>query len=595
MALRIEDYALISDFHTAALVGRDGSIDWLCLPRFDSGACFAALLGTEEHGRWLLCPTGEVRQVERSYRGDTLVLETTFETDEGAVTLIDCMPPREGNPALVRMVVGRRGRVAMRMQLILRFDYGSIVPWVRRAEGGIQAVAGPDTVRLFTPVELKGESLTTVSEFTVGEGEEVPFVLRWHASHEQMHKPVAADEAIRSTDELWQMWSGGCQYTGRWREAVVRSLITLKGLTYGPTGGMVAAATTSLPEKIGGQRNWDYRFCWLRDATFMLYALLDAGYHEEAQSWRDWLLRAVAGKASQMNLMYGVAGERRLTEIELDWLPGYEGSRPVRLGNAAHRQFQLDVFGEVMDVIHVARRSGIPIESHAWDLQRHLLEYVEEVWQQPDEGIWEVRGRRRHFTHSRVMAWVAVDRMIRSAEQFHLEGSVEQWRGLRQQIHDEVCLKGFDTRKNAFVQFYGSDELDASLLMIPMVGFLPPDDTRVRGTVEAIQRELVVDGLIMRYRTHQGIDGLPPGEGVFLPCSFWYADNLHLQGRDQEANELYERLLDLRNDVGLISEEYDLEQKRLVGNFPQAFTHVSIINTARNLSTKQGPAKHRQQ
>ena len=595
MPSRIEDYALIGDFHTAALVGRDGSIDWLCLPRFDSGACFAALLGTEEHGRWLLCPAGEVRRVERSYRGDTLVLETTFETDEGAATVIDCMPPRQGNPALVRMVVGRRGRVPMRMQLILRFDYGSIVPWLLQAEGGIQAVAGPDTMRLFTPAKLTGEDLTTVCEFTVGEHEQVPFVLRWHASHEGLRRPVEADDAIRSTDEWWQEWSGRSKYTGRWREAVIRSLITLKALTYGPTGGMVAAATTSLPEKIGGQRNWDYRFCWLRDATFMLYALLDAGYHDEAQSWRDWLLRAVAGKASQMNLMYGVAGERRLTEIELDWLPGYEGSRPVRLGNAAHQQFQLDVFGEVMDVIHVARRSGIPIEPHAWDLQRHLLEYVEEVWQQPDEGIWEVRSGRRHFTHSRVMAWVAVDRMIRSADRFHLEGPVEHWRGLRQQIHDEVCAKGFDARKNTFVQFYGSQELDASLLMIPMVGFLPPDDPRVTGTVEAIERELMVDGLVMRYRTHQGADGLPPGEGVFLPCSFWFADNLHLQGRDQEAEQLYERLLDLRNDVGLISEEYDLKQKRLVGNFPQAFTHVGVVNTARNLSTKQGPAKHRQQ
>ncbi|OYV84375.1 MAG: glucoamylase, partial [Planctomycetia bacterium 21-64-5] len=410
MPSRIEDYALIGDFHTAALVGRDGSIDWLCLPRFDSGACFAALLGTEEHGRWLLAPAGEVRKVERQYRPDTLVLETTFETDEGAVTLVDCMPPRRDNPALVRMVVGRRGRVAMRMQLILRFDYGSIVPWVRRTETGIQAVAGPDTVQIGTPAKLRGEDLTTVAEFTVSDGERMPFVLQWHPSHDPVPEAIEAEDAIRSTEQLWREWSGRCKYDGRWRDSVVRSLITLKALIYQPTGGMVAAATTSLPEYLGGPRNWDYRFCWLRDATFMLYTLLDAGYLDEAQSWRDWLLRVVAGKASQLNLMYGVAGERRLTEIELDWLPGYEDSRPVRVGNAAHRQFQLDVFGEVMDVVHVARRHGITIEKHAWDLQRHLLDHVEQVWRHADEGIWEVRGGRRHFTHSRVMAWVAVDR-----------------------------------------------------------------------------------------------------------------------------------------------------------------------------------------
>ena len=593
MPLRIEDYALIGDFHTAALVGRDGSIDWLCLPRFDSGACFAALLGTKEHGRWLLAPAGEVRKVERHYRQDTLVLETTFETDEGAVTLVDCMPPRRDNPALVRMVVGRRGRVAMRMQLILRFDYGSIVPWVRRTETGIQAVAGPDTAQVCTSAKLHGEHLTTVAECTVSDGERMPFVLQWHPSQDPVPAAIDAEDAIRSTERWWREWSGRCKYDGRWRDSVVRSLITLKALIYQPTGGMVAAATTSLPEKLGGQRNWDYRFCWLRDATFMLYALLDAGYLDEAQSWRDWLLRVVAGKASQLNLMYGVAGERRLTEIELDWLPGYEDSRPVRVGNAAHRQFQLDVFGEVMDVVHVARRHGIHIEKHAWDLQRHLLEHVEQVWQHADEGIWEVRGGRRHFTHSRVMAWVAVDRMIRSAERFQLEGRLDHWRRLRKKIHDEVCERGFDARKNAFVQSYGTPDLDASLLMIPMVGFLPADDPRVQGTVAAIERELTIDGLVRRYLTHGGVDGLPVGEGVFLPCSFWFADNLHLQGRDDEANELFERLLGLCNDVGLISEEYDVEHKRLIGNFPQAFTHVGIINTAKNLSTPHGPAKHR--
>ncbi|HVX16164.1 MAG TPA: glycoside hydrolase family 15 protein [Pirellulales bacterium] len=593
MSSRIEDYALIGDFHTAALVACDGSIDWFCLPRFDSGACFAALLGSHEHGRWIICPAGEVRRVERHYRPDTLILETTFETDEGAVTLVDCMPPRSDNPALARQVVGRRGTVPMKMELILRFDYGSIVPWVRRTEDGLQATAGPDAVRLQTPVELQGKNLTTVANFTVGEGDQVPFLLRWHASHESLRRPLDTDDAIRCTEAWWREWSGRCRYEGRWREAVVRSLITLKALTYAPTGGMVAAATTSLPECLGGERNWDYRYCWLRDATFMLYALLDAGYNDEAQAWRDWLLRAVAGKASQLNIMYGVSGERRLTEIELGWLPGYEGSRPVRVGNLAHEQFQLDVYGEVIDVVHVARRHGIPIETHAWNLQRNLLKFLKESWQEPDEGIWEVRGGRRHFTHSRVMAWLGVDRMIKSAERFHLPGDLDKWRKLRKEIHDETCTKGFNATKNCFVQHYDSDEPDASLLMIPMVGFLPPHDPRVQGTVAAIERELLVDGLVMRYRNRQTIDGLPEGEGVFLPCSFWLADNYHLQGRDGDAEALYERLLGLRNDVGLIAEEYDVRQKRMLGNFPQAFTHVGIINTAKNLSTPHGPAKHR--
>jgi GH15 family glucan-1,4-alpha-glucosidase len=593
MPSRIEDYAIIGDFHTAALVARDGSIDWLCVPRFDSGACFTALVGTHDHGRWLICPTAEVKRVQRRYRHDTLVLETTFETDEGAVTLVDCMPPRSGYPVLTRMVVGCRGRVPMRMQLVLRFDYGSIVPWVRHSESGICAVAGPDTVLVETPIELRGEDLTTVAEFTVSEGEEIPFVLHWQPSHEQETQRVDAKEAIEFTEQWWREWAGRCHYTGRWRDTVVRSLITLKTLTYEPSGGMVAAATTSLPEWIGGQRNWDYRYCWLRDATFMLYALLDAGYRNEAHAWRDWLLRAVAGKASQLNIMYGVLGERRLTEFDLNWLPGYEDSRPVRAGNAAHDQFQLDVYGEVMDVVHVARRHGMPIEEHAWELQQNLLDYLAEVWREPDEGIWEVRGGRRHFVHSRVMAWLGVDRMIKSAEHFHLPGNVKQWRKLRQEIHAETCAKGFDDAKNSFVQFYGSQELDASLLMIPMVGFLPAHDERVRGTLAAIERELLIDGLVRRYRPDETVDGLPHSEGVFLPCSFWLADNYHLQGRDRDAEDLYERLLGLCNDVGLISEEYDVERKRMLGNFPQAFTHVGIINTARNLSTPHGPAKHR--
>ncbi|HET6882686.1 MAG TPA: glycoside hydrolase family 15 protein [Pirellulales bacterium] len=593
MPSRIEDYAMIGDVHTAALVARDGSVDWLCLPRFDSGACFAALLGTHEHGRWMICPAGEVRRVERRYRHDTLVLETTFETDDGSVSVVDCMPPRSGYPALVRVVVGQRGRVPMRMQLVLRFDYGSIVPWVQHNDSGLSAVAGPDTVHLQTPVRLRGEGLTSVAEFSVGEGEEVPFVLRWHPSHEEPPPDVDAREAVRFTEEWWTEWAGRCRYTGRWRDNVVRSLITLKGLTYEPTGGMVAAATASLPEWIGGERNWDYRYCWLRDATFMLYSLLDAGYHGEAQAWRDWLLRAVAGKASQLNIMYGVTGERRLTEIELGWLPGYEESRPVRIGNAAHDQFQLDVYGEVMDVVHVARRHGMPIAKHAWDLQRSLLEYLEQVWHEPDEGIWEVRGGRRHFTHSRVMAWLGVDRMIKSAEHFHLPGDVKHWRKLRQQIHDETCAKGFNEAKNSFVQFYGSKNLDASLLMIPLVGFLPAHDPRVQGTITAIEKELLVDGLVLRYLPDKSVDGLHHKEGVFLPCSFWLVDNYHLQDRDRDADELYERLLGLCNDVGLISEEYDVERKRMLGNFPQAFTHVGIVNTAKNLSSSHGPARHR--
>jgi GH15 family glucan-1,4-alpha-glucosidase len=594
MPSRIEDYALIGDFHTAALVARDGSIDWLCLPRFDSGACFAALLGGPEHGRWQIAPVAEVRSVERKYREGTLVLETTFETAEGAVTVVDCMPPRRGGPVLVRTVVARRGRVPMRMQLVLRFDYGSIVPWVRRTETGIEAIAGPDTVRVNSPVKMRGEDLTTVAEFALNEGEQAPFVLHWHESHEKVPALVDAEEAVAATEHWWRAWSARCRYAGRWREAVLRSLITLKAMTYEPTGGMVAAVTASLPEQLGGQRNWDYRFCWVRDATFMLYSLLAGGYHEEASAWRDWLLRAVAGKASQLNIMYGVAGERRLTEIELNWLPGYEGSHPVRVGNAAHEQFQLDVFGELMDVMHLARRAGIPVEEHAWDLQRNLLKYVEEVWQKPDEGIWEVRGGRQHFTHSRVMAWVAVDRMIKSAQRFHLEGPLEKWKKLRKQIHDEVCQRGFNRDKNSFVQHYATDALDASLLMIPLVGFMPAADPRVKGTVAAIERELVVDGFVRRYLTRETADGLPGDEGVFLPCSFWLADNYDLQGRQREAEELFERLLLLRNDVGLISEEYDVKRKRLVGNFPQAFTHVGIVNTAKNLSTDSGPAKHRQ-
>ncbi len=590
MSSRIEDYALIGDCQTAALVGRDGSIDWLCLPRFDSGACFAALLGTPEQGRWLLAPTSDVKTVRRCYRPGTLVLETAYEVEEGAVAVVDCMPPRTDAPDLLRQVVGLRGRVPMRMQLVIRFDYGSIVPWVRRMDGGIRAIAGPDTLLLRTPVPLRGENLTTVAEFTVAEGERIPFELTWFPSHQAMPGALDVEEVMRQTQTWWEEWSARCTYEGPWRGAVVRSLITLKALTYEHTGGIVAAATTSLPERLGGVRNWDYRYCWLRDATFTLYSMMMGGYTDEARAWREWLLRAVAGKPDQIQIMYGLAGERRLTELELAWLPGYESSAPVRIGNAAHRQLQLDIFGEVMDALHVARREGLPSDDNAWRVQRQLLEHLETIWEEPDEGIWEVRGPRRHFTHSKVMAWVAFDRAVKGVEQLGLDGPVDHWRRIRSVIHDEVCRKGYDAARNTFVQYYGGTELDASLLMLPLVGFLPPTDPRIRGTVEAIERELLQDGFVLRYPTRREVDGLPPGEGVFLACTFWLADNLALLGRHADARAYFERLLALANDVGLLSEQYDPETKRLVGNFPQAFSHVSLINTACNLRPAPGPA-----
>jgi GH15 family glucan-1,4-alpha-glucosidase len=593
MPSRIEDYAVIGDCHTAGLVARDGSMDWLCLPRFDSGACFAALLGNEEHGRWLLAPAGKILRIQRRYRDGTLVLETDYETDDGTVTVIDCMPPRSKEPDVVRLVVGKRGRVRMRMELIVRFDYGSIVPWVRRNENGIRAVAGPDTLLLQTDVPVRGEGFRTQADFTVSEGERLPFVLIWHPSHGPAPSTIDAEKTIAHTERWWAEWSSRCAYEGRWREAVVRSLVTLKALTYAPTGGIAAAVTTSLPEQLGGVRNWDYRFCWLRDATFTLYALMLGGYTDEACAWREWLLRAVAGRPSQLNIMYGLAGERRLTELELDWLPGYEGSAPVRIGNAAWRQFQLDVYGELMDALHLARRAGLDPDENAWRVQRALMDFLESAWKEPDEGIWEVRGPRRHFTHSKVMAWVAVDRMVKAVERFGLAGPVERWRGLRATIHDEVCAAGFDHEQNSFVQYYGAKDLDASLLMIPLVGFLPATDSRVRGTVEAIERHLVTDGFVARYPTRQHVDGLPPGEGAFLACTFWLADNLALLGRQDDALRLFERLLALRNDVGLLSEEYDPGRKRLLGNFPQAFSHVSLVNTAYNLARAMGPAEDR--
>ena len=593
MPARIEDYALIGDCQTAALVARDGSIDWLCLPRFDSGACFAALLGTPDHGRWRIAPAAPVRRTRRRYRGDTLVLETEHDVDGGTIRVIDCMPPRTAAPDLVRIVEGVRGRVPVRSELAIRFDYGSVVPWVRRTEWGIRAIAGPDTLLLRTSVPLRGEGYTTVGDFTVAAGERVAFDLAWYPTFDREPEETDAMQAVEDTERWWRDWASRCRYDGPWRTAVVRSLVTLKALTYAPTGGIVAAPTTSLPERLGGVRNWDYRYCWIRDATFTLYALMLGGFTDEAKAWREWLLRAVAGMPSQIQIMYGLAGERRLTELELGWLPGYEGAAPVRIGNAAHRQRQLDIFGEVMDALHVARREGLPTEENTWRVQRDLLRYLETVWAEPDEGIWEMRGPRRHFTHSKVMAWVALDRAVKGVERFGLEGDAARWRALRDTIHAEVCEKGYDPGRRAFVQYYGGTELDASLLMMPLVGFLPPSDPRVRGTVAAVERELVHDGFVLRYRTQPAVDGLPPGEGAFLACTFWLADNLVLLGRGADARAIFERLVGLANDVGLLSEQYDPAARRLTGNFPQAFTHVSLINTACNLAGLPGPADRR--
>jgi GH15 family glucan-1,4-alpha-glucosidase len=591
MPLRIENYAMIGDCETAALVGNDGSIDWLCFPRFDSPACFAALLGRPEHGRWKIAPAGEVHAVQRRYRDGTLVLETDFETPSGEVRLIDCMPPRTAAADLVRIVEGRRGRVHMRMELIIRFDYGSIVPWVRHIARGIRAVAGPDTLYCRTNVELRGENLHTVADFTVAAGQRVSFALTWCQTHHPEPEECDPERTVQETETWWREWSSRCTYDGEWRDAVLRSLITLKALTYAPTGGIVAAATTSLPEMIGGVRNWDYRFCWLRDATFTLYALIVGGYTQEAEAWRQWLVNAVAGTPADINIMYGLAGERRLTELNLGWLPGYENSKPVRTGNAAYAQHQLDVYGEVMDALDVARRYGLTPEENAWRVQRAMMEFLETDWQKPDEGIWEVRGPRRQFTHSKVMAWVAADRAVKAVEEFGHSGDVGRWRKLREEIHNQVCREGFNADVNSFVQHYGSREPDASLLMLPLVGFLPAADPRMIGTIDYIQKRLVRDGFVDRYLTDPNVDGLPPGEGSFLLCTFWLADNLSLQGRQSEAREIFERLLRLRNDVGLLSEQYG--GGRLLGNFPQAFSHVGLINTARNLTGTGGPAEDR--
>ena len=591
MAQPIEDYGLIGDLQTAALVGRDGSLDWLCLPRFDSPACFAALLGTEDNGSWRLGPAAGGVCTRRRYRGDSLVLESEWDTPEGSVRVVDAMPPRGEAADVVRVVEGLSGRVPMRTTLRLRFDYGRIVPWVRHERGQFAAVAGPDSAWLSTPVRLHGEDLATTARFEVEAGDRIPFVLTYKPSHEPLPQPVVAGRAIDDTVGFWHDWIGRCCYTGRWSEAVRRSLVTLKALTYAPTGGIVAAATTSLPEQLGGPRNWDYRYCWLRDAAFTLQALLGTGFVEEAQAWREWLLRAVAGDPAKLQIMYGIDGTRRLPEYELDWLGGYAGSRPVRVGNAAAEQLQLDVWGEVLDGLHLSRVSGIAADETAWDLQRALLDFLEGHWDQPDNGLWEVRGPRRHFVHSKVMAWAGMDRAVQAVEKYGLDGDVQRWKQLRDHIHADVCQRGYDPDRKTFTQFYGSHGLDAALLLIPRVGFLPWDDPRIAGTVAAIQRELCTDGFVLRYRPEAdgGVDGLPGEEGVFVTCTFWLADALYGIGQREEADKLFGRLLALRSDLGLFSEEYDTTLGRHLGNTPQAFSHVGLVNSARLLSGGDGP------
>lgn len=592
---RIEDYGFLSDTQTAALVSCEGSIDWLCLPRFDSPASFAALLGDEENGTWKIAPTAPVIRRSRQYRDGSLILETEFETAGGCVRLIDFMPLRDEHPDVVRIVEGVRGRVDMAMKMLIRFEYGEVIPWVRHYDGGIVATAGPDALILRSDVETHGENLATVADFTVQEGDRVAFVLTWFPSNLEPPKAIKSDTALRRTEKYWREWSGECHIDSPWEEAVKRSLLVLKGLTYEPTGGIVAAATTSLPEALGGERNWDYRFCWLRDATFTLQSFLNAGYVDEAADWRDWLVRAAAGSPEQMQILYGVAGERRLTEFELPHLRGFGNSTPVRVGNAASAQFQLDVYGEVIDALHLARERGLKESETSIALQKHLVDYVVEHWREPDEGIWEVRGGRRHFTHSKMMAWVALDRAVQVGEQHDPEGDWHHWRRVRDEIHREVCARGFDAKRGAFTQSFDCDRLDASLLMMPLVGFLPADDHRVRSTIDTISEELLVDGFVLRYHPDDSgpVDGLPPGEGAFLPCTFWLADCLSLLGRQDEAVEIFERLLAIRNDLGLLAEEYDPHRKMMLGNYPQAFSHVGLVNTASYLVNAERAASER--
>ncbi|AMN45163.1 glycoside hydrolase family 15 protein [Rhodoplanes sp. Z2-YC6860] len=594
MPLRIEDYAIIGDCETAALVGKDGSLDWLCWPRFDSGACFAALLGSPDNGRWSIACTSPGARSTRRYRPDTLVLETRFETDTGTATLTEFMPPRGGHSHVVRLLTAERGSVSFKTELVIRFGYGEVVPWVTRCEHGrLRAIAGPDKLMLQSSIPLHGENMKTVGEFKIGKGETASFALTYAPSHLPDPPPVDLSRLLRQTEKFWRDWTAGCKIEGRWSETVKRSLITLKALTHAQTGGLVAAATTSLPEQIGGTRNWDYRFCWLRDATLTLLAFMNTGYYEEARAWRAWLIRAVAGTPNQLQIMYGLAGERRLTEYEIDWLPGYERSAPVRIGNAAHEQLQLDVYGELFDALYQARKGGIPADENARAIGLAVLQDLEKRWREPDNGIWEVRSEPLHFTHSKVMAWVAFDRAIKSVDAFGLEGPVDHWRTIRQEIHDEVCRHGFDSELNSFVRSYGSKELDASLLMLPAVGFLHADDPRIRGTVAAIEKRLVVNGFVRRYDTAQSDDGLPAGEGVFIACGFWLVDAYVMLGRRDDAERLFDRLVGLQNDLGLLSEEYDPKAGRMVGNFPQAFSHLALVNSACNLSRMEKPAEQR--
>jgi GH15 family glucan-1,4-alpha-glucosidase len=588
MALPLEDYGLIGDCHTAALVGRDGSIPWWCPSRFDSEACFAALLGDQRHGHWVLRPTGHVLRTNRRYREGTLVLETEVQTVEGTVRVVEFMPPRQRENCchVVRMVEGLQGCVPMRMQLIARFAYGSVVPRLRQVDGALVAVAGADALELRTPVDARVKNGSVLAQFKVSEGERIPFTLGWHPSHEGALAPLDASMAEREVESWWRRWSSQCSYEGEWREEVLNSLVILKAMTYAPTGAIAAAPTTSLPEQLGGVRNWDYRLSWPRDDALAVGAFLGAGYQSEARTWRDWLLRAAAGNPSALQAVYGLAGERHLPEREIPWLPGYERSSPVRVGNAAARQFQLDVYGEVCDVFHQARVAGLEADRDCWELERALIHEVESAWLAPDEGIWEVRGPRRQFTHSKVMAWVAVDRAVKAVELYGLAGPARRWRRLRQQIHDEVCKRGYDSARNTFTQSFGSEEVDASLLRMPMVGFLPADDERIVGTVEAIAQRLSRDGLVWRYAPDvtEHIDGLPPGEGAFVPCSYWLAEALSLVGRHDDAISLFERLLSLRNDLGLLAEQYDPRSKRQVGNYPQVLSHLALVSTALRLS-----------
>lgn len=593
---RIEDYAIIGNCETVALISRSGSIDWLGLPRFDSPACFASLLGTTENGRWIIAPVDGEVTVTRRYQGATLVLETDFETDSFLVRLTDFMTRRDGVSDIIRLVRCLRGDADMRTELVARFDYGRRIPWVQRLEDGrLQLAAGGERLLLDSPIELRGESMRTLGEFRLREGEEARFLLSWTPSYHPLPASPDPDHALASVQAGWAKWVGHYTNHDPWSEQVLRSLVTLKALAHWETGGIVAAGTTSLPEWLGGQRNWDYRFCWLRDATFTLYALIGAGFLGEAQAWRDWLLRAAAGNPDDLQIMYGVAGESRLTEYEIPWLPGFHNSSPVRIGNEAANQLQLDVYGEVIDAFYVARKAGLEPNEAGWRLACALVSHLAKIWDQPDDGIWEVRGGRRHFTHSKVMCWVALDRVIRSVEEFGLDGPVEEWRELRAHIHAEVCAHGFSEERNSFVQSFGDSALDASTLLIPLVGFLPATDARVLGTVAAIERELLHDGFVLRYRTEEGKDGLPPGEGVFLACSFWLADCYVLLGRIGEAQALFERLLRCTNDVGLLAEEYDPRSGRQLGNFPQALSHLALINTAHNLSRVEGPGRQRAQ